>query len=108
MSSEKADKTTRPEPTSDINVLHQRLREDPRFNPPTPSVWKRISLIIIVLVLFWVAYSIKLQKPEPKAPVVHANRYSKDYKFRPAASPIITERLKDGRTRVRGAQPTFR
>lgn len=35
-----------------------------------------------------------------------ACRYSKEYKFRPAASPIITERLKDGRTRLRGAQPT--
>ena len=31
-------------------------------------------------------------------------RYSKEYKFRPAASPIITERLKDGRVRLRGAQ----
>lgn len=33
-------------------------------------------------------------------------RYSKDYKFRPAASPIITETLKDGRVRLRGALPT--
>ena len=32
-------------------------------------------------------------------------RYSKDYKFRPAASPVITETLKDGRTRLRGALP---
>lgn len=30
-------------------------------------------------------------------------RYSKDYKFRPAASPVVTERLKDGRIRLRGA-----
>jgi len=33
-------------------------------------------------------------------------RYSKEYKFRPAASPIITETLKDGRVRLRGALPT--
>jgi hypothetical protein len=33
-------------------------------------------------------------------------RYSKEYKFRPAASPIITETLKDGRVRLRGAAPT--
>ena len=32
-------------------------------------------------------------------------RYSKDYKFRPAASPVITEYLKDGRMRLRGALP---
>ena len=34
-----------------------------------------------------------------------SERYSKDYKFRPAASPIITEILKDGRMRLRGALP---
>lgn len=75
MSSEKSAPKARPEPTSDINVLHERLREDPRFNPPTPSVWKRLTLLIIVFILFWVAYSIKPLKPEPPKPtVVHANR----------------------------------
>jgi hypothetical protein len=34
-----------------------------------------------------------------------SKRYSKDYKFRPAASPVITEILKDGRMRLRGALP---
>jgi hypothetical protein len=33
-------------------------------------------------------------------------RYSKEFKYRPAASPVITETLKDGRIRVRGAAPT--
>ena len=33
-------------------------------------------------------------------------RYSKVYKFCPAASPIITETLKDGRVRLRRALPT--
>ena len=37
-----------------------------------------------------------------------ANRYSEEFKFRPAASPIITETLRDGRTRIRGAEPTVR
>ncbi|KAJ7209069.1 hypothetical protein B0H12DRAFT_425322 [Mycena haematopus] len=41
-----------------------------------------------------------------RAQIVHANRYSKEFKYRPAASPIITETLKDGRVRVRGAAPT--
>jgi hypothetical protein len=35
-------------------------------------------------------------------------RYSKQYKFRPAASPVIYEKLKGGQTRVRGAAPSFR
>ena len=30
-------------------------------------------------------------------------RYSDEYKYRPAASPVITEYLKDGRIRLRGA-----
>lgn len=34
------------------------------------------------------------------------DRYSKEFKYRPAASPVITERLRDGRIRLRGAHPT--
>ena len=49
------------EPTSDINELHARLRADPRFNPPTPSLWKRVALLIIVCVLFWLGFH--LRKP---------------------------------------------
>ncbi|KAI0791181.1 hypothetical protein C8Q75DRAFT_757032 [Abortiporus biennis] len=95
-----------PEPSSDIRVLQERLRQDPRFNPPPPAAWKRVALLIGMVFLFWLAYHIRPQ-PQPER-VLHANRYSKDYKFRPAASPIITEKLKDGRVRVRGAQPTHR
>ncbi|KAI5117665.1 hypothetical protein M0805_009698 [Coniferiporia weirii] len=40
--------------------------------------------------------------------VVHTTWYSKDHKFRPAASPVITGTLKDGRLRLHGAQPTVR
>jgi hypothetical protein len=32
-------------------------------------------------------------------------RYSPEFKFRPAASPVVREKLKDGRTRVRGGRP---
>lgn len=32
-------------------------------------------------------------------------RYSDEFKYRPAASPVITETLKDGRIRIRGANP---
>lgn len=109
--SEKAERRTPPqrrlEPTSDIDELHRRLAEDPRFNPPTPSPWKRAALIILVVFLFWLGITLRKQmarQPE----IIYASRYSKEHKFRPAASPIITERLPDGRLRVRGAQPTFR
>lgn len=30
-------------------------------------------------------------------------RYSEEFKYRPAASPVITETLPDGRIRIRGA-----
>ncbi|KAI0750048.1 hypothetical protein C8Q80DRAFT_1100970 [Daedaleopsis nitida] len=88
------------EPTSD----------DPRFNPPTPSPWKRAALILFMLVLLWVGFRLRVNavgKTAEDPKVTHAQRYSKDYKFRPAASPIITEKLKDGRTRLRGAVPTL-
>ncbi|KAJ7092974.1 hypothetical protein B0H15DRAFT_1020992 [Mycena belliarum] len=76
---------------------------DPRFERQPPSAWKRAALLGAIVFLFWLAFQIK----GPRAPVVvHANRYSKQYKYRPAASPIVTETLKDGRLRVRGAGPT--
>ncbi len=37
--------------------------------------------------------------------VISICRYSKEHKYRPAASPIITETLRDGRIRLRGAIP---
>ncbi|KAH9948597.1 hypothetical protein B0H21DRAFT_230595 [Amylocystis lapponica] len=96
-----------PQPTSDIRKLNEHLNRDPRFNPPTPSFWKRLALVAFVVVLFWFAITLRVQLARPPK-VVHATRYSKEFKYRPAASPIITERLKDGRTRVRGALPTVR
>ncbi|KAI0763344.1 hypothetical protein BD413DRAFT_484506 [Trametes elegans] len=102
-------RTSRDEPTSDIHELHRRLEEDPRFNPPTPSVWKRVALVFFLLAVFWLGFRLRASVAQPpQTKVVHASRYSKDYKFRPAASPIVTERLKDGRVRVRGAAPSFR
>lgn len=32
-------------------------------------------------------------------------RYSPEFKYRPAASPVVREKLKDGRTRIRGGRP---
>ncbi|KAF8068074.1 hypothetical protein FPV67DRAFT_1581873 [Lyophyllum atratum] len=81
---------------------------DPRFNQPPPSPFKRGALIIFTIILFWLALSMRkslwTEKKSPK--IVYATRYSKEHRFRPAASPIITETLKDGRIRIRGAGPT--
>ncbi|KAG2143533.1 uncharacterized protein EDB93DRAFT_1155510 [Suillus bovinus] len=79
----------------------QQLHADPRFNRPTPSLWKRIALLLLTAFLFWLAFQLQHKRFEPK--VIHAERYSKDFKYRPAASPVITERLKDGVVRLRGA-----
>ncbi|OAX39354.1 hypothetical protein K503DRAFT_689816 [Rhizopogon vinicolor AM-OR11-026] len=82
----------------------KQLHADPRFNRPAPSIWKRISLLLVIVFLFWAAFQLKYQRSQPK--IIHADRYSKEFKYRPAASPIITERLKDGVVRLRGAYPS--
>jgi hypothetical protein len=102
--------------------------ETPDAQPPQVSPLKRTSLLIFFAILCWLAYSNVLHTKR-KPNIIHASRsvliswnlfltladnnkklhrkkrYSKDYKFRPAASPVITETLKDGRMRLRGALP---
>lgn len=134
-----------PEPQTQQEAASDFREHDEELRPPVPNTrvesrtggteerpsrWRRLLVIIGMLVVFWLISSIRsAQKAPPK--IVHAsryvqllgymntnklllllslsiNRYSKEYKFRPAASPIITEQLKDGRTRIRGAEPTFR
>ncbi|KAI0636280.1 hypothetical protein C8Q77DRAFT_1102825 [Trametes polyzona] len=66
-------RTSRDEPTSDIHELHRRLEEDPRFNPPTPSAWKRVALILFMLFLLYFGFKLRATVAEqPK--VVHASR----------------------------------
>ncbi|KAJ3825434.1 hypothetical protein EV361DRAFT_583585 [Lentinula raphanica] len=81
---------------------------DSRFHQPTPSPFKRILLLLFIGFLFWFAFVLGrarvLRNKKPQ--IIYANRYSAEHKFRPAASPIITETLKDGRLRIRGAGPT--
>jgi hypothetical protein len=49
-----------------------------------------------------VIYATRLVPPSER--MLSANgRYSEEFKYRPAASPVITETLKDGRLRIRGA-----
>ncbi|KAG1733350.1 uncharacterized protein EDB91DRAFT_1057544 [Suillus paluster] len=95
---------TETETDSQLQSQIKQLHADPRFNRPAPSLWKRIALLLAVAFLFWLAFQFQPRRSQPK--VVHAERYSKDFKYRPAASPIITERLKDGVVRLRGAYPS--
>ncbi|KAK0199670.1 hypothetical protein DFS33DRAFT_183138 [Desarmillaria ectypa] len=75
--------------------------------PPTRlSPLKRIALLIFVGFLLWLAYTARQRHLARQSKVVYATRYSEEFKFRPAASPIVTETLKGGGMRVRGANPT--
>jgi len=88
---------------------HQQLREDPRFSPPSPPWWKRGLLILFILFLFWLYFTLNASMQKGAEPqIVHAHRYSKQHKYRPAASPVLYEKLKDGNIRVRGAAPSVR
>ncbi|KAF8960458.1 hypothetical protein BDZ97DRAFT_1310433 [Flammula alnicola] len=82
-------------------------RTTPRFTQPTPSPLKRAALLIFLGLLLWIGFQMRfgLLEATRKPKIVHASRYSKEHKFRPAASPVITETLKDGRIRLRGALP---
>lgn len=71
------------------------------FNRPPPSWWKRALLVLALVVMGWL--TVKLGGMNRKPQVIYAQRYSEQYKYRPAASPVITEHLKDGRIRIRGA-----
>ncbi|KAF8549301.1 hypothetical protein OG21DRAFT_1421578 [Imleria badia] len=82
--------------------MSNTLDVNTRFSPPA---WKRAALVAVVAILFWLAFYLR-PNAKPESKVVYASRYSKEFKFRPAASPVITEQLKDGRVRLRGALPT--
>lgn len=51
--------------------LQERLRRDERFNPPTPSTWKRAALLVLVVFLFWLAFRMR---PGKQPQVIHADR----------------------------------
>ncbi|KDR66317.1 hypothetical protein GALMADRAFT_81123 [Galerina marginata CBS 339.88] len=92
-----------PTPSDDTS----ELAEDPRFTQPSPSPMKRWGLVVFLAFLFWLGYQMRgaIFEGKKNTKVIHASRYSKEHKFRPAASPVITETLKDGRVRLRGALP---
>ncbi|KAG8897030.1 hypothetical protein FRB99_008506 [Tulasnella sp. 403] len=71
------------------------------------SRWRsKRAVSLLFFIAFWliVAYKIFIAGGRGKKPkIVHADRYSNKYKFRPAASPVVTETLRDGTLLVRGA-----
>ncbi|ORX40693.1 hypothetical protein BD324DRAFT_611806 [Kockovaella imperatae] len=89
----------------DDNDAHRPLRASVQaeFNRPPPAWWKRAGIILFMLVLGWLSIRLGTMKKSPQ--IIYASRYSEEFKYRPAASPVITEYLKDGRIRLRGAQP---
>lgn len=53
---------------------HIQLAQDPRFNPPTPSWWKRALLILFIISMFWLYFSMRASMH--KGQVLHAHRYA--------------------------------
>ncbi|KAF8917087.1 hypothetical protein CPB85DRAFT_238900 [Mucidula mucida] len=81
--------------------------EEERPRRASYSPFKRTILFIFVGLALAIVYSrLKSKSLERQNKVVYAKRYSDEFKFRPAASPIITETLKGGGTKLRGALPT--
>ncbi|KAK0433794.1 hypothetical protein EV421DRAFT_1373955 [Armillaria borealis] len=85
---------------------HEKDEDETSPTPPRSSLFKRVAFLIFVGFLFWLAYTARQRHLARKNKVVYATRYSDQFKFRPAASPIVTETLKGGGTRLRGANPT--
>ncbi|KAJ6544392.1 hypothetical protein B0H19DRAFT_1238831 [Mycena capillaripes] len=85
--------------------VHRRTTgEESRYAATATGTLLADTYLLLMVAVLWLV----LQKigPKPKPKVVYAKRYSNEFKFRPAASPNITEMLKDGRKRLRGAAPT--
>ncbi|KAF8604321.1 hypothetical protein BDV93DRAFT_440667 [Ceratobasidium sp. AG-I] len=69
----------------------------------TTSAFRRVLLIPVLVFLFYLSFKYYVWATKPVQPeIIYADRYSEKHRFRPAASPIITEKLKDGRIRIRG------
>jgi hypothetical protein len=67
---------------SDSPTHLNRLRlRDPRFNPPPPSLYKRLALLVFVAVLFYVAIGMRKAmygRSDENKNVVYAKRYVSD------------------------------
>ncbi|KAJ9114670.1 hypothetical protein QFC22_005546 [Naganishia vaughanmartiniae] len=90
--------------TAAQDSLPQQEQQQPRPRFLSSRALKRLLLLLLTVgavVGFQQGWFGGSSKPK----VIYASRYSDEYKFRPAASPVITETLADGRIRLRGASP---
>ncbi|KAF8735589.1 hypothetical protein AX14_001839 [Amanita brunnescens Koide BX004] len=86
---------------------NEGYNEDETLTDAHPGIgYRKIATIIAIVAVFLGLLISTYQTTQSKPKVIYATRYSKEHKFRPAASPIITETLRDGRIRIRGAEPT--
>lgn len=54
---------------------HRQLAQDPRFNPPTPSWWKRALVILAIVALFWLYFSLRASMQRgAEEEIIHAQR----------------------------------
>ncbi|KAJ8462225.1 hypothetical protein ONZ45_g18014 [Pleurotus djamor] len=92
-----------------LQHLHEVAERDPRFHQPTPSPLKRGLLVVFLVFLFWLALYMRtsILSYITKVEIQRSNdRYSEEFFFRPAASPVITTTLADGSVHVKGTLPT--
>ncbi|WWC91605.1 uncharacterized protein L201_006551 [Kwoniella dendrophila CBS 6074] len=83
--------------------LRRSVQEE--FNRPPPIWWKRVLLVIALIFMAWLSIWLgkKGMEESNKPTIIYASRYSDEHKYRPAASPVITEYLSGNRIRLRGA-----
>jgi hypothetical protein len=54
---------------------HRQLAQDPRFNPPTPSWWKRALVILFIVAMFWLYFSLRASMQRAaQEEIIHAHR----------------------------------
>ncbi|KAJ9117135.1 hypothetical protein QFC24_006594 [Naganishia onofrii] len=100
------EENTRTVAASQESSPQQQQQQQPQ---PKPRFLSSRAMKRLLLLLLAVGAVVGFQQGwfggKAKPNVIYASRYSDEYKFRPAASPVITETLPDGRIRLRGASP---
>jgi hypothetical protein len=56
-------------------IAASAVDSDPRFNPPPPSPWKRLALILLIGVLFYFGFQMRAGLQNKKLNVIYASRH---------------------------------